>query len=76
MSKKIKLNEITLKKKTTLEAPMIFTDKKRKALTLRLNRDAWKALNNLAMDKDLKAHDLLIEAVNDLYRKYDLPSIA
>ena len=48
----------------------------RKGQTLRLTRDAWKQLKVLAIDQDRTAHDLLIEAVNDLFSKYGKPPIA
>jgi hypothetical protein len=49
---------------------------KRKGQTLRLEEGAWKQLKHLATDKGVSAHDLLIEAVNDLFRKYGKPPIA
>ena len=49
---------------------------KRKGQTLRLTRDAWKQLKLLAIEHDRTAHDLLIEAVNDLFRKHGRPPIA
>ena len=48
----------------------------RKGQTLRLTRDAWKQLKLLAIEHDRTAHDLLIEAVNDLFRKHGKPPIA
>lgn len=48
----------------------------RKGQTLRLNRDAWKALKMLAADLDRDQHELLIEAVNDLFRKYERQACA
>lgn len=47
-----------------------------KGQTLRLNREAWRQLRYLATDQDRAAHDLLIEAVNDLFEKYGKPPIA
>ena len=44
--------------------------------TLRLNEDAHKALKHLAVDKGVPAHDLMIEAINDLFRKYGEKPIA
>ncbi len=49
---------------------------RRKGQTLRLDEGAWKQLKHLATDKGVSAHDLLIEAVNDLFRKYGKPPIA
>ena len=48
----------------------------RKGQTLRLTPDAWRQLKKLAMDKEVTSHAMLIEAVNDLFRKNDLPPIA
>jgi hypothetical protein len=50
--------------------------------TLRLHKEAWRQLRQLALeleaqrDTRVHQHDLLIEAVNDLFRKYDRPPIA
>ena len=50
--------------------------------TLRLRKEAWRQLRQLALeleaqrDTRVHQHDLLIEAVNDLFRKYDRPPIA
>lgn len=41
----------------------------RKGLTLRLNPAAWRQLRQLALDDERSAHDLLIEALNDLFEK-------
>lgn len=48
----------------------------RKGQTLRLTPDAWRQLKILAAEEDKKAHDLLIEAVNDLFTKYGKQPIA
>ena len=47
-----------------------------KGQTLRLNVEAWRQLRYLATDEDRTAHDLLIEAVNDLFKKYGKTPIA
>lgn len=47
-----------------------------KGQTLRLNMDAWRQLRYLAFDNDVTAHELLIEAVNDLFQKYGKRPIA
>lgn len=44
--------------------------------TLRLNPAAWKQLKLLAIERDHTAHDLLLEAVNDLFAKYGKSKIA
>ncbi len=48
----------------------------RKGQTLRLTPAAWRQLKQLALDREARAHDLLLEAINDLFRKYDKPPIA
>jgi hypothetical protein len=47
-----------------------------KGQTLRLNRAAWRQLKALALEREHPAHALLVEAVNDLFRKYDKAPIA
>jgi hypothetical protein len=47
-----------------------------KGQTLRLNPDAWRQLRLLAVERDCAQHDLLIEAVNLLFRKYRKRPIA
>lgn len=49
---------------------------KRKGQTLRLAEGAWKQLKHLATDLGKPVHELLIEAVNDLFKKYGKPPIA
>ena len=44
--------------------------------TLRLPAGAHKQLKRLAVDIEKPMHDLLIEAVNDLFTKYGKPPIA
>jgi hypothetical protein len=44
--------------------------------TLRLNRAAWAQLKGLAIEQATPSHTLLIEAVNDLFRKHGKPTIA
>ena len=44
--------------------------------TLRLNEDAWRQLKYLAIDQNRPAHALLIEAVNDLFKKYGKRPVA
>lgn len=45
-------------------------------LTLYLNEGAHKALRQLALDRDVKAHALLIEAINDMFVKYGKEPVA
>ena len=47
-----------------------------KGQTLRLNLGAWRELKILAIDQGKPAHPLLIEAVNDLFKKYGKKSLA
>jgi hypothetical protein len=44
--------------------------------TLRLTPDAWRQLKMLAVEQAMPSHTLLIEAVNDLFRKHGKPPIA
>ncbi len=47
-----------------------------KAMTLRLNLDAWRALRYLAFDDGRTAHALLIDALNDYFKKRGKPPLA
>ncbi len=60
----------------TAEPPEGATLDKRRGQTLRLSVEAWRQLKRLAVDHDKPAHDLLVQAVNDLFRKNGLPPIA
>jgi hypothetical protein len=51
-------------------------EEKRIGQTLRLPPGAHKQLKRLAVDIEKPVHDLLIEAVNDLFSKYGKPPIA
>ncbi|MGE4048412.1 MAG: ribbon-helix-helix domain-containing protein [Acetobacteraceae bacterium] len=44
--------------------------------TLRLGISAWQQLKMLAVERQTTSHSLLIEAVNDLFRKHGRPPIA
>jgi hypothetical protein len=44
--------------------------------TLRLTEPAWRQLKLLAIEEDRSVHSLLIEAVNDLFRKRGKPEVA
>lgn len=83
MAKQPSLANLALKKGTTpitptSTPPETGTDgsEKRKGQTLRLTPGAWKQLKHLATDLGKPAHDLLLEAVNDLFTKYGKPPIA
>ena len=43
---------------------------KRRGQTLRLSPDAWRQLKLLTIEQERTAHDLLLEAVRDLFEKY------
>ena len=47
-----------------------------KAMTLRLNKDAWRQLRLLAFDDGRTAHALLIDAMNDYFQKRGKPPLA
>lgn len=49
---------------------------RRKGQTIRLSVDAWRQLKTLAMERECHAHDLLIEGVNMVFKKYNLPPVA
>ena len=49
---------------------------KTKGQTLRLNMGAWRELKILAIEQGKPAHALLVEAVNDLFKKYGKKSLA
>jgi hypothetical protein len=51
-------------------------DGRRRGQTLRLNAGAWKQLKILAVEQERTSHDLLIEALNALFRHYGRPPIA
>ena len=44
--------------------------------TLRLTPDAWRQLKLMTIEQERTAHDLLLEAVSDLFQKYDKPSLS
>jgi hypothetical protein len=58
------------------ETPEKADDGKKRGQTLRLTPAAWRQLKYLAIDTGRPAHDLLVEAVNDLFRKHGKPPIA
>lgn len=77
------LADVALKKGNTPIAPVPSISsnqaqhsEQRKGQTLRLSIGAWKQLKHLATDLGKPVHDLLIEAVNDLFSKYGKPPIA
>lgn len=79
MAKRPSLTDFTAKKndpEPTPPAPQAAPKDDRKGQTLRLTPAAWRQLKSLALDKSSTSHALLLEAVNDLFRKNDLPPIA
>jgi hypothetical protein len=87
MSKKAtSLAALTLKKPGTTAPPSLTREGERtiagrgassiKGQTLRLNVEAWKQLKILAVERAAPAHVLLVEAVNDLFRKYGKTPVA
>ncbi|RAU20163.1 hypothetical protein CU669_19940 [Paramagnetospirillum kuznetsovii] len=44
--------------------------------TIYINREAARQLKRMAIAQDCKVHDLMIEAINDLFAKNGLPQIA
>jgi hypothetical protein len=57
-------------------APDASGDQQRKGQTLRLPVAAWRQLKYLSIERGKPAHDLLVEAVNDLFVKCGKPPIA
>lgn len=52
------------------------TARERRGQTLRLEPEAWRQLKLLAIDEGKTSHDLLVEAVNLLFDRYNRPTIA
>lgn len=77
--KKPKLSDLALGKETStspITPSPLEASGKRKGQTLRLSEGAWKQLKHLATDLGKPVHELLIEAVNDLFKKYGKPPLA
>lgn len=58
------------------DAPPVVEKEEQRGQTLRLNIRAWAQLKSLAVEARKPSHDLLIEAVNDLFQKCGKPPIA
>jgi hypothetical protein len=58
------------------EQPPLQREASIKGQTLRLNMEAWRQLKILAVERALPAHALLVEAVNDLFRKHGKTPVA
>jgi len=52
------------------------SQRRRKGQTIRLDIGAWKQLKIMAVEHETTCHDLLLEALNDLFRKYGKPPVA
>jgi hypothetical protein len=48
----------------------------KRAVTGFVNQEAYRQLHLIALDKDSSIQDLVVEAFNDLFRKYDKSAIA
>ena len=60
----------------TTAAPENMAADPRRGQTLRLTIPAWKALKRLAVDEEKTSHELLLEAVNLLFKSRGLPPVA
>ena len=78
MAKRARLTELAAAKPAApeTEPPTPREPQQVKGQTLRLRMDAWRELKHLAVDEGKPTHDLIIEAVNDLLRKYGKRPIA
>ena len=57
------------------KAPQNRASDHRRGQTLRLTIPAWKALKRLALDEEKTSHELLLEAVNLLFKSKEMPPI-
>jgi hypothetical protein len=72
-----KPGEVTLAQRPNAEPSVVAAEGgSLKGQTLRLNRAAWRQLKTLALEREQPAHALLVEAVNDLFKKYEKAAIA
>ena len=82
MAKRAKLSDFAAKKESVAPSaanPQATLDRKvdnRKGQTLRLSAAAWRQLKMLAMDEGTSVHQILVEAVDDAFRKRGKPTIA
>ncbi len=60
----------------TTAAPENMAADPRRGQTLRLTIPAWQALKRLAIDEQKTSHELLLEAVNLLFKSRGLPPVA
>jgi hypothetical protein len=48
----------------------------RKGILVRAQPEAWRELKRVAIDNDMTLQDVMIEAINDVLKKYGKPPIA
>jgi hypothetical protein len=48
----------------------------RKGVLIRVRPQAWKAMRQLALDREITLQGLLVEALNDVFQKHGRPPIA
>lgn len=58
------------------ENPVSNTAIETKGITIRMSKEVWKELKMLSIEEDKTAQKLLIEAINELFKKYGRPPIA
>jgi hypothetical protein len=68
--------DIVTQRSVADDAEQTQTKGKPRGQTLRLTPEAWRQLKILAAERALPSHTLLIEALNDLFQKYNKPPIA
>jgi hypothetical protein len=76
VGKRSSLSDFTVEKPGVVKPPMAKAGDPRRGQTLRLNPEAWTQLKVLAAEQRATSHVLLVEAVNDLFRKHGKPPIA
>jgi hypothetical protein len=55
--------------------PKVHTDGRR-GVIVRINHAAWKQLRQLALNEERPANELMVDALNELFRKHGLPPLA
>jgi hypothetical protein len=79
VGKRASLSNFTAEKPGRAETPPTAgtpAKEKPRGQTLRLAPEAWRQLKMLAVERTTPSHKLLIEAINDLFRKHGKPPIA
>ena len=72
----LKLDDLAARRGAPAPPPAPNSDDVRRGQTLRLRPAAWTQLKILAVEQGKPSHELLIEAVNLLFERYDKPPIA